>query len=95
MCIARALVSRPLVLVCDEATSALDKEGESTVQAAIDAALVESGATAVVIAHRLSAVKKCDVVCVVEGGRAAEVGARKDLIQVRGSELAKRRAEKE
>src|SRR6185436_11272935 len=74
--IARALYGRPDVLVLDEATSALDSESEREVQEAIDHAL--AGTTAVVIAHRLSTVRRADRIVVLDGGRIEAVGTHQE-----------------
>jgi ATP-binding cassette, subfamily C, bacterial len=73
--IAGALVRRPSILVLDEATSSLDPELERR----IDRNLRVRGCTCVVIAHRLSAVRDCDEIVVLENGRVAERGTYDEL----------------
>lgn len=75
--IARALFSRPRLLVLDEATSALDAETEQ----AITEMLVELGdtVTTVVVAHRLSTVRNCDLVAYLEDGRTLASGTFADV----------------
>lgn len=65
--IARALYSDPPILVLDEATSALDNDTERGIMEAIDSLYGEK--TLVIVAHRLSTVRKCDTIYKIEGGR--------------------------
>ena len=78
LCIARALLRNPKILLLDEATSALDAESELQVQRALDRAALNR--TTVTIAHRLSSLRKCDWIFVVEDGRIRESGTHPDLI---------------
>eukprot|EP00931_Biecheleriopsis_adriatica_P019361 TRINITY_DN13212_c0_g1_i1.p1 TRINITY_DN13212_c0_g1~~TRINITY_DN13212_c0_g1_i1.p1 ORF type:complete len:710 (+),score=143.10 TRINITY_DN13212_c0_g1_i1:30-2159(+) len=78
--IARALVRRPKVLLLDEATSALDAESEVLVQNAIDGLIAQHDMTVVVVAHRLSTVRRADKICVVSGGVVAEEGTHDELL---------------
>ena len=77
--IARALVTRPQVLVLDEATSALDAELESVVQGALRA--IDYRPTTIVIAHRLSTVASVDRVVVLDRGRIVESGTHDQLLR--------------
>ncbi|HEX9544848.1 MAG TPA: ABC transporter ATP-binding protein [Pyrinomonadaceae bacterium] len=78
LAIARALLVDAPVLILDEATSALDAESERFVQKAI-ANLVRNRTT-MVIAHRLSTVRRADAIVVVEGGSITEVGTHSELL---------------
>lgn len=78
--IARAVVSRPRVLMFDEATSALD----NITQKQVSDALAGLNCTRVVIAHRLSTIVQCDRIIVLDGGKIAEDGTYKDLLSKDG-----------
>jgi ABC-type multidrug transport system fused ATPase/permease subunit len=76
--IARALYHDPALLVLDEATSALDNVTENAV---LDALQTLAGRkTVVMVAHRLSSVRACDLICVMEGGQIVERGTYDGLI---------------
>ncbi len=78
LAIARALVKDAPILVLDEATSALDTENESMVQAAL--ATLMQDRTVLVIAHRLSTVRRADRIAVLEHGRITELGSHEELL---------------
>ncbi|MXQ07914.1 ATP-binding cassette domain-containing protein [Alphaproteobacteria bacterium GH1-50] len=84
--IARALLRRAPVLLLDEATSALDAESEVKVQEALDG--LAQGRTTLVIAHRLSTVRKADKIIVMENGRVVDEGRHEELLE-RGGVYAK------
>jgi ATP-binding cassette, subfamily B, multidrug efflux pump len=83
VCIARAVLVDPRVLVLDEATANIDTVTESMIQRAL-ARLLE-GRTALVIAHRLSTVRAADLICVIEDGRIAERGTHGALMALGGA----------
>jgi ATP-binding cassette, subfamily B, bacterial MsbA len=78
--IARALLKNAPILILDEATSALDAESESLVQAALSNLMRDR--TVVVIAHRLSTVRRATRIAVLEYGRITAIGAHEDLLTV-------------
>jgi ATP-binding cassette, subfamily B, bacterial MsbA len=80
--IARAVLVDAPVLILDEATSALDAESELLVQKAL--ANLMQNKTSIVIAHRLSTVRKADKIVVMEKGRIVETGTHKELLEKSG-----------
>ncbi len=70
MAIARALFSNPDILILDEATSALDNDTENAVMEAIDA--LQGIKTLIIVAHRLSTIRNCDVIYEIKDGKATE-----------------------
>jgi ABC-type multidrug transport system fused ATPase/permease subunit len=82
LAIARAILAAPQILVLDEATSNLDTESEQLIQAAMADLL--AGRTTFVIAHRLSTVRRADLILLMEAGRVVEHGTHEVLMQARG-----------
>lgn len=80
--IARAILADPDLLILDEATSALDTETERLVQDALERAT--RNRTVIVIAHRLSTVRKADLIVVLEQGRVVEQGTHDELLEKEG-----------
>ncbi|KAJ8602824.1 hypothetical protein CTAYLR_002611 [Chrysophaeum taylorii] len=85
--LARALVRKPRALILDEATSALDACAESAVQKALFGSTLEN-TTALIIAHRLSAIKDADAIVVLDRGVVVEKGTHDTLIAARGAYFA-------
>jgi ABC-type multidrug transport system fused ATPase/permease subunit len=77
--IARALLKDPAILILDEATSSLDSESEALIQEALAELLI--GRTSFIIAHRLSTVRQCDRICVIEQGTLIESGTHAELME--------------
>jgi len=82
VCFARALLADPRILVLDEATSAIDTVTETRLQRALEALL--RGRTSFVVAHRLSTIRKADLVLVMEHGRIVERGTHHSLLRAGG-----------
>ncbi|MDP3981522.1 MAG: ABC transporter transmembrane domain-containing protein, partial [Chlamydiota bacterium] len=82
LAIARALVKNPKILIFDEATSALDSESERFVQEAMTTLM--EGRTVLVIAHRLSTVKRADQILVLDSGTIVERGKHEELLSAGG-----------
>ena len=80
LAIARAILKDAPVLILDEATSALDTESESLVQTALSNLM--TGRTVVVIAHRLSTVRRATRIAVLEQGRITAIGSHEELLQI-------------
>jgi len=82
LAIARAILKSPQILILDEATSNLDTESEQLIQAAMAGLL--AGRTTFVIAHRLSTVRRANLILLMEDGRIVERGTHDELMAARG-----------
>jgi len=78
ICIARAVLADPRLLILDEATANIDTVTEALIQEALESLLL--GRTALVIAHRLSTIRNADLICVVKDGRIVEQGRHEVLL---------------
>lgn len=78
LAIARSIVGQPPILVLDEATSSIDVRGEKVVQAALDR--VSKDRTTIMIAHRLSTVRRADNIVVMQDGACVEQGSHQELM---------------
>lgn len=83
LCIARAIMKNPEILILDEATSALDTESERLVQDALSNLMKDR--TSLVIAHRLSTIKNSDTIIVLNEGKIVELGKHDELIALNGA----------
>jgi ABC-type multidrug transport system fused ATPase/permease subunit len=82
ICIARAILVNPRILILDEATASVDTLTEILIQDALQKLL--RGRTAIVIAHRLSTIRHADLICVVKDGRIVEQGRHDELLALGG-----------
>lgn len=82
VCIARAVLANPRILILDEATASVDTLTEVLIQEALQ--LLLKGRTAIVIAHRLSTLRHADLICVVDDGRIVERGRHAELLALGG-----------
>jgi len=82
VCIARAILADPRILILDEATANVDTVTEALIQEALERLL--RGRTAIVIAHRLSTIRNADLICVAQAGRVVERGRHEELLAQNG-----------
>jgi ATP-binding cassette subfamily B protein len=82
ICFSRAMLANPRILILDEATSSVDAITEERLQNAL--AKLLSGRTSFVVAHRLSTIRKADLVLVIENGRIIERGNHRQLLRLGG-----------
>jgi hypothetical protein len=79
---ARALIKNPKLLILDEATSSIDTETEKFIQNKMKDIL--SGKTSIIVAHRLSTIKHCDKIVLIEKGNILEQGTHTELLDKKG-----------
>ncbi|KAL1965879.1 hypothetical protein VTN77DRAFT_5012 [Rasamsonia byssochlamydoides] len=84
LCLARAIVSRPKIMVLDEATSAVDMATDALIQRSIRSEFGRNATTLLVIAHRLSTIVDFDRILVMDAGRAVEFGTPRELMAIEG-----------
>jgi ATP-binding cassette subfamily B protein len=82
ICFARAMLANPAILILDEATSSMDSQTEHRLQTALETLL--AGRTAFVVAHRLSTIRRADLVLVLDHGRIVERGTHEGLLRLDG-----------
>ena len=82
LAIARAILKSPQILILDEATSNLDTESEQLIQASM--ATLLAGRTTFVVAHRLSTIRRADVILLMEDGQVVERGTHQQLMDAQG-----------
>ncbi|MFH2069207.1 MAG: ABC transporter ATP-binding protein [Candidatus Omnitrophota bacterium] len=82
LALARAVLADPKILILDEATSNLDSESERLVQDAMEKVI--AGRTCLIIAHRLSTLRNCDWIIVLEKGKILEEGTHRELLEKQG-----------
>ena len=82
LCIARIMLCDPEILILDEATSSIDTRTEIRIQKAFKTAM--KGKTAFIVAHRLSTIKDCDVILVMNAGNIVEQGSHTELLAKKG-----------
>jgi len=79
--IARIFLRRPKIILLDEATSALDEDSQAEVQRALDGLIQAGGSTVVVVAHRLSTVRRAHKIAVIDKGVVVEEGSHEVLLE--------------
>jgi ABC-type multidrug transport system fused ATPase/permease subunit len=82
ICIARAFLANPRVLLLDEATASVEPESEALIQAALERLMQDR--TTIIVTHRLSLVRDCDRILVIDEGRVIESGRHEQLIEQNG-----------
>ncbi|KMU86758.1 canalicular multispecific organic anion transporter 1 [Coccidioides immitis H538.4] len=84
LCLARAIVSKPKIMVLDEATSAVDMATDALIQRSIRTEFGRNSTTLLVIAHRLSTIADFDKILVMDAGKAVEFGPPRELMEIQG-----------
>lgn len=82
LCIARALLKKPKILIMDDSTSAVDTKTDALIRKAFREEIPET--TRIVIAQRISSVQDCDTILVMEGGKIVEQGTHDELLEKNG-----------
>nr|UZP48229.1 AvaQ [Aspergillus versicolor] len=81
LCLARAIVSQPKIMILDEATSAVDMQTDWLIQKSVRAEFGRNASSLLVIAHRLSTIADFDRILVMDAGRAVEFGSPRELLE--------------
>ena len=79
LCIARALLKKPKILILDDSTSAVDTRTDASIRQALSGEIPET--TKIIIAQRISSVQECDLILVMDGGRIVAQGRHDDLLK--------------
>ena len=79
LCIARALLKKPKIIILDDSTSAVDTDTDRRIRTALKQEL--AGMTTIIIAQRIASVMEADKILVMEDGRIAEMGSHDELMQ--------------
>jgi ABC-type multidrug transport system fused ATPase/permease subunit len=82
LALARAIIAEPAILLLDDCTSALDSETEGRIQHALERHL--PGCTLIIVSHKVSSVRRCGLIVVLEDGRIIEQGSHNDLLALHG-----------
>ncbi|KAE8168120.1 P-loop containing nucleoside triphosphate hydrolase protein [Aspergillus tamarii] len=84
LCLARAIVAQPKIMILDEATSAVDMETDALIQRSIRSEFGRNESSLLVIAHRLSTIADFDRILVMDAGKAVEFGPPRELLGIEG-----------
>ena len=79
LCIARALLKKPKILILDDSTSAVDTRTDASIRQALSGEIPET--TKIIIAQRIASVQACDLILVMDGGRIVAQGKHDELLQ--------------
>lgn len=82
LCIARALLKKPKILIMDDSTSAVDTKTDALIRRAFEDEIPDT--TKIIIAQRISSVQDCDTILVMDGGRIVEQGSHEELLEENG-----------
>ena len=84
LCLARAIVSQPKIMILDEATSAVDMQTDALIQRSVRAEFGRRASSLLVIAHRLSTIADFDRILVMDAGMSVEFGSPRELLAIEG-----------